>query len=163
MNLTERAALEKDLRTAENSLSQARATAQNAQEKMGARVDAVMAKNGDLRNDDVLHGLVTAEDKAKTEVTEAQAKRDGLLRKLAGNPLGAVINGHDGFESGRGICVGFNAQDLSEARQRVLSDAPGVIRLGPHARDEFPSDALDSLERAHKELTKAMKRMGVHG
>ena len=132
MNMTERATLEKDLRAAENELANARAKASAAAERMGARVDAVTLAGDDLRDDELLGRLVAIEETTKATHDEALNKRDGLLRKLAGNPLGAVINGHDGFESGRGICAGFNAQDISEARQRILSnEAPGVIRLGP--------------------------------
>ena len=141
MDVKERAALERELRTAENNLGQARATAQNAQAKMGARVDAVMAKNGDLRNDDALHRLVTTEDAAKTEVIEAQAKRDDLLRKLAGNPLGAVINGHDELTGERrGISCGFNAEMLSDARRMLLGDNPAPVRLGPSLGGDGPLD-----------------------
>lgn len=142
MDMKGRAALERELRTAEDSLYHARATAQSAQAKMGARVDAVMAKSGDLRNDDVLHGLVTAEDAAKTEVTEAQAKRDGLLRKLAGNPLGAIVNGHDELSGNerRGISCGFNAEMMSEARRMLLGDNPAPVRLGPSLGGDGPLD-----------------------
>ena len=47
------------------------------------------------------------------------------------------------------------------AHRQTTEIVSALVRMGPYARDEFPPDALDSLERAHKELAKAMKGMGV--
>lgn len=48
------------------------------------------------------------------------------------------------------------------ARRQTTEIISALDRMGPHARDEFPSAALDSLERAHKELGKALKGMTGH-
>ena len=48
------------------------------------------------------------------------------------------------------------------AHRQTTEIISALDRMGPRARDEFPSDALDSLERAHKELAKAMRRMAIH-
>ena len=48
------------------------------------------------------------------------------------------------------------------AHRQTKEIVSALDRMGPYARDEFPPAALDSLERAHKELGKALKGMSVH-
>ena len=131
MNRTERATLERELRVAESGLASARERGQGVAAKVEARIAEIGGDVARLRTDDQLSALVAREETARETIAEATEKRDGLLRRLAESPIATAINGHDALSAGRGIAAGFNAQDLALARQRILSDAPGVVRLGP--------------------------------
>jgi HK97 family phage major capsid protein len=147
-----RAALERELRDAEASLSVKRGAAQAANAAVEARAAGLDATA--VATDAGLSRLIATEEKAKNELAVATEKRDGLLRQISGAPMAPPINGHtpvDGFgvpagEQRRGIQVGFSAEELDAAHAHLLGDNPPPIRLGPSLGSSMGSGMFAATE-----------------
>lgn len=110
----DRASIERELRSAEATLAEARATAQTAYEAVEERTSGLDAT--EVAGDETLAGLIKAESDAKASLDAATTNRDNLMKVLARNPEAPAIKINEPVPTGlRGLLA--SSDEFKKAQQ----------------------------------------------